>query len=95
MRHIFDNKWTWRVIKALNFVLRENIVFPTDEPSLDLRAFGVRPAPCLFIPCTDGVPAYDVVGGGSILLFGTTYQASPVCQPTPQHAPRGLSRCVL
>jgi hypothetical protein len=47
------HKWTWRVIKALNCVLRENIAFPTDEPSLDLRDFGVRPAPCLFIPCTD------------------------------------------
>jgi hypothetical protein len=34
------HKWTWRVIKAINFVLRENIAFPSDEPSLDALAAG-------------------------------------------------------
>jgi hypothetical protein len=32
--------WTWRVIIALIYVLRDNILFPTDEPSLDSLAAG-------------------------------------------------------
>ena len=34
------HKWTWRVIKAIIFVLRDNINFPTDEASLDALAAG-------------------------------------------------------
>ena len=34
------HKWTWRVIKAINVVLRDNIMFPSDEPSLDALAAG-------------------------------------------------------
>ena len=32
--------WTWRVIHAIIYVLRENILFPKDEPSLDALAAG-------------------------------------------------------
>jgi hypothetical protein len=32
--------WTWRTIRAINYVLRDNITFPTDEASLDSLAAG-------------------------------------------------------
>ena len=32
--------WTWRVIIAIIHVLKDNIMFPTDEPSLDSLAAG-------------------------------------------------------
>lgn len=32
--------WTWRIIRALLFVLKDNIAFPTDESSLDSLAQG-------------------------------------------------------
>ena len=32
--------WTWRVIEAIIYVLRDNIEFPTDEPSLDALSAG-------------------------------------------------------
>jgi hypothetical protein len=32
--------WTWRVIIAIVHVLKDNILFPTDEPSLDALAAG-------------------------------------------------------
>jgi hypothetical protein len=34
--------WTWRIIRAIIYVLRDNITFPTDEASLDSLAAGFR-----------------------------------------------------